>query len=216
MPQNKIQERFPRLFGTIKKRFPPINHAFDVPVNCKLNLGKLYARPATRATHAAVQRLLHDACWPSRSCKWTVSSISDFSPIYSMPDKRDFIGQYFSVKLGRSVRYESIEKRRFLKKLELAHSVVWYVENPFVVPYSDELCARIHVPDVLVWLRDKRMVVCRTEPAHLMKDELGSARWQALMAHCHQLGWGLLFTDGEHSHLELARRDGARGTCFTR
>lgn len=201
-------EKFKRLLGTIKKRFPPIRHAFDIPVNCRLRLSKLYARPASRATHASVQRLLNDASWPVRSLKWTVSSISEFAPIYSASDKRDFIGQYFSSKLGRSVRYESIEKRRFLKKLELAHAVVWYVENPFVVPYCDESWPRLMVPDVLVWLRDKRMVVCRTEPSSLMQDEMQSARWEALRLHCHNRGWGLLLTDGEHSHQELTRRSG--------
>lgn len=197
MPHVKHHKN-PHRLSPIRHRYFDLKHLFDIPINCRFRMNKLFSRPVARSLQVSILRLLNKSIFASRPVKWTLDSISDYVPTCAVaPNSPKHVGQFFSVKLGRVVKYRSLEKRRFLRKLEKSHCVVWYVEEPFVVAYcSEQGKATIHVPDVLVWLRDRRMVVCRLESVESMNREIQTARWAALNQYCKDAGWGLLLTDG--------------------
>lgn len=181
----------------------PVAHLFDLPVNCRFRFNKLMLRSSGHHAHVSLMRLFNSARWPSRVTRWNIDSINHIAPIH-LPSRR-FIGQFFSKKLGRPVMYESYSKRQFLRRLERAHAVLWYVEHPVSLPYCAAGKAFVHVPDVLVWLRDERVLMCEVRNPGGMAKELLTPRWNALTEYCQAAGWGLLLTDGEFSERELNR-----------
>ncbi len=192
----------------------PVRNLYDLPVNCRFRLNKLFIRNPGHHAHVSLMRLFNFAIWPKRLTRWTVDSINNVTPL-TLPSAR-YVGQFFSAKLGRAVRYESLAKRQFFRRLEKAHSVLWYVERPVSIAYCQDGRAFLHVPDALVWLRDERIVMCEIKAPAEMRAEMQSPRWQTLSDYCDEAGWGLLLTDGEFSAKELDRHGFNDSTVYSR
>lgn len=63
-------------------------------------------------------------------------------------------GSFASMRLGRSVRFDSLLERDFFLVLDLHPSVVWFEEQPMKIPWIDSSgLHRVYVPDVLVRFR---------------------------------------------------------------
>lgn len=187
-------------FGFKRKLKISVGHKFDLPVNCRFGLGRLVTKRASRAEHASLTRLFSSAMWPSKKTRWDIDSITKIVPV-QLP-AANYIGQFFSTKLGRVVRYECEEQRNFFRRLERAHSVLWYVERPLTIPFFHEGRALLHVPTVMVWLRNERVILCEISAVNKVANALHSSVRDALLQYCVQAGWGALITDGTRLLIE--------------
>jgi len=93
-------------------------------------------------------------------------------------------GSLASVRLGRSVRFDSLLERDFFLVLDLHPTVVWFEEQPMKIPWVDAGGAkRVYVPDVLVTFREGQFLHRRVGRPLLVelkhRDDLGK-NWDAL------------------------------------
>jgi len=112
------------------------------------------------------------------------------------PESVGLSGSFFSKKMFRDVQYESHLELQFLLKLEQAKDIVFYQEQPLVIPYQLEGLARNYYPDVFFAFEDGRGVVVEIKPRYQMALYENLTKWSALYTFCLQNGWGLLVTDG--------------------
>jgi hypothetical protein len=108
-------------------------------------------------------------------------------------------GSFFSEKMFRDVQYESHLELQFLLKLEQAKDIIFYQEQPFIIPYQFEGLPRNYYPDVFFAFEDGRGVVVEIKPRYQMALYKNLIKWSALYTFCIQNGWGLLATDGKRS-----------------
>ena len=79
-----------------------------------------------------------------------------------------------SKKLGRTVACESGVEQRVFSWLERSPEVLWYQEQPSVVPYTLDGKARLYYPDVAVWDGEHRVVVVEVKPLMAVAEEIES------------------------------------------
>ncbi len=111
-------------------------------------------------------------------------------------DSEGKVGIFFSEKMGREVQYESLLELQFLLKLEKIKEVVFYQEQPFVIPYELGGLRRIYYPDIFFFIKDGRGVVVEVKPRYQMALYENLIKWSALRKFCVQNGWGYLIIDG--------------------
>jgi hypothetical protein len=113
------------------------------------------------------------------------------------PNGEGISGCFFSEKLSRNIQYESHLELQFLLKLEHARNIVFYQEQPFVIPYQFDGHARNYYPDLFFALEDGRGVVVEIKPLYQMALYQNLTKWSAVLKFCASKGWGLLVTDGK-------------------
>ena len=116
-------------------------------------------------------------------------------------------GKFFSRKMEREVQYESQLEFNFFYRLEKMSEVIFFQEQPFVVPYEIDGKNRNYYPDVLFVLEDGRGVVVEIKPTFMMPIEINLIKFNALEKFCAEKGLGLLFTDGRKSIQEVCQTD---------
>ena len=97
----------------------------------------------------------------------------------------------------RDIQYESHLELQFLLKLEQAKDIVFYQEQPYVIPYQLEGLARNYYPDLFFAFEDGRGVVVEIKPPYQMALYCNLTKWSALYRFCALRGWGMLVTDGK-------------------
>ncbi len=112
-------------------------------------------------------------------------------------------GQFYSSKTNSVVEYESGLELRFLQQLDSTASVVYYLEQPFVIPYFYDGKNHDYYPDIFLILNDGSGVVVEIKPLKQMCLEQNLVKWRAMRGFCEQNGFGFLITDGVHSVREI-------------
>jgi DNA-binding CsgD family transcriptional regulator len=153
-----------------------------------------------------LKNLLPYIIWPSGvTKKFDWSELSRKREV--SPDGEGVSGRFFSEKMIRDIQYESHLELQFLLKLEQAKDIVFYQEQPLVIPYQLEGLARNYYPDVFFAFEDGRGVVVEIKPRYQMALYENLTKWSALHKFCLQNGWGLLVTDGSRPFQKLQHHE---------
>jgi hypothetical protein len=90
-------------------------------------------------------------------------------------------------------------------RLALTHAkdIVFYQEQPFVIPYQLDGLARNYYPDLFFAFEDGRGVVVEIKPRYQMALYENLIKWSALYKFCALKGWGMLVTDGKRPFQNL-------------
>jgi hypothetical protein len=152
-----------------------------------------------------LRRLLVAAQWPPQPALWQGDGRGEYQCTREVSD-RENSGQFRSAKLGRAVAYESGLEHRFLQLCEASPDVIWYQEQPLVIPYIFAGAWRDYHPDVLVQLADGRRLLVELKHLFEMAIALTQAKHAAAWRWCTAHGTGLLITDLRDTHIELMRR----------
>lgn len=112
------------------------------------------------------------------------------------PESHGQVGAFESEKLGRPVQYESQLEQQFLLRLEQSTDVIYYLEQPFRIPYNADSGDRVYIPDVFFVLADNRGVVAEIKPRHQIVLSENLRKWPVLRDFCKKKGYGRLITDG--------------------
>jgi len=100
-----------------------------------------------------------------------------------------------SKKLGRTVACESGMELRVFSWLERSPDVLWYQEQPTVVPYVLDGKSRFYYPDAAVWDNEHRVVVVEVKPLFMMYRMETAAKAIAALNHFGPQGMGYLLVD---------------------
>jgi hypothetical protein len=152
-----------------------------------------------------LRRLLAAAQWPPQPALWLGDGRGEYQRTREVSD-RENCGQFRSAKLGRAVAYESGLEHRFLQLCEASPDVIWYQEQPLVIPYIFDGSWRDYHPDVLVQLADGRRLLAELKHLFEMAIALTQAKHAAAWRWCTAHGTGLLITDLRDTHIELMQR----------
>lgn len=147
-----------------------------------------------------LEALIEDVIWPPVLKYYEVGRFIDHVPFpSSVHGPENKYGQFDSKKLGRKVSFDSLLERTYLLKLEHADSVVYYLEQPFLVNYEFEGKPRKYRPDIFFLLEDGRGIVVEIKPRFNMALQNNLAKWSALRRYCANNGYGLIVTEGNCS-----------------
>lgn len=156
-----------------------------------------------------LEELFEKIIWPEEMVAYPADYLQSFSPQrgkHSTNSKeRSTTGERFSAKLGRMLFYESVLENRFFRMLDLSHHVYTYCEQPFRLSVNLGKRTVTYTPDVLVQLKDGRCVVVEIKPLTNMVETEVQRKFQILAAHCRELGWGVLLSDGRGDITSLYR-----------
>jgi hypothetical protein len=119
------------------------------------------------------------------------------------PNGEGVTGSFFSEKMFRDIQYESHLELQFLLRLEHAKDIVFYQEQPFVIPYQLDGLARNYYPDLFFAFEDGRGVVVEIKLRYQMALYENLIKWSALYKFCALKGWGMLVTDGKRPFQNL-------------
>ena len=150
------------------------------------------------------KHLVEPAWWPSWNGSLATRGYVRVRDVAS--DGLGQAGSFASAKLGRDVQYESMMEFGLLRALDAAPFVSHYQEQPVAIPYQWAGHNRHYVPDVLVWLNDRRAILVEVKPALRMLDDQNQAKLWAAHRWCTENGVGLLYTDGHVGSRQLRCR----------
>ena len=169
-------------------------------------------RTAARREQAALaragkplRRLLAAARWPPEPAAWHGDGRGEHQRTREVHDW-EHSGQFLSAKLGRAVAYESGLEHRFLQLCEDNPDVIWYQEQPLIIPYTFAGIRRDYHPDVLVQLNDGRRLLAELKHLFEMATALSQAKHAAAWRWCSLHRAGLLITDLRITHTQLMQR----------
>ena len=110
---------------------------------------------------------------------------------------KNIIGRFPSVKLGRSVEFESLIERDYIYLLDFDTAVTWFAEQPFTIEYQHEGKKLTYTPDFHV-IRDGQQIVVECKPAKYVNSAINQRKFQAARAWCEAKGWHFeVATDAE-------------------
>jgi len=119
-------------------------------------------------------------------------------------------GRFYSHKVGRLVRYESLNEKYLLKVLEVDPSVTTYCEQPLTIDYPYNNKVSTYTPDVLAEHINgtKTLFEAKSQQELDQKDPRLEAKLQAAHHYCHKLGWEFkVITENIKTSAEFARAD---------
>lgn len=96
---------------------------------------------------------------------------------------RRFRGYFPSVKMGRTVHWESLLEKDALLLLELSPGVVAYQEQPVVIEYFDGEQMREYIPDLSVILHDGTVRHIEVKPADQLAKPSIREKYEAIAKH---------------------------------
>lgn len=138
---------------------------------------------------------MKDMDWTSKS--WNEED-EQFSPKRKVDNKLSWIihhliGSFHSVKMDRTVMYESLGECLFYFYLELDHSVMRYYDQPVEVKFRSlkkdgDIKEWVHVPDVLVFRNGSTpfLYQIKENPSNTPKHELINRR---CIGYANEKGW---------------------------
>jgi len=119
-------------------------------------------------------------------------------------------GRFYSHKVGRLVRYESLNEKYLLKVLEVDPSVTTYCEQPLTIDYMYNNKMSTYTPDVLAEHINgtKTLFEAKSQQELDKKNPRLEAKIQAAHHYCHELGWEFkVVTEEIKMSAEFARAD---------
>ncbi|MDL5366803.1 sigma factor-like helix-turn-helix DNA-binding protein [Xanthomonas sp. NCPPB 2654] len=119
----------------------------------------------------------------------------------------DIAGSYHSVKLGRSVQYESGLELAVISLLEKSEHVAYYQEQPAVIRYAFRKKHYIYYPDLLIATTDGRCLLAEVKPTAHMALSINRAKADAARAWAHAQGWGWLVLNENHTFRQIAQHE---------
>lgn len=147
--------------------------------------------------------------WPTSNM--TNLEITDFQALVrkrnvSLAGKGN-AGNFQSKKTNRLVEYESELEHDFFQRLEQVDEVLYYQEQPLEIPYTYEGKNYLYFPDVLVILKDRKVVVVEIKPIFGMALHINLVKWTALKKYCNSNGFGFLVTDGKYAIQQIMHHE---------
>lgn len=115
-------------------------------------------------------------------------------------------GSVYSPKLRRQVPFESMNECKFLNMLEKMEEVVWYQEQPLVIPYEWKGKETLYYPDFCVGLADGRYFIAEVKELFEVLQHQNAEKLRALWSFCLENGLGLLVIDGTKTIQEICGR----------
>ena len=109
-------------------------------------------------------------------------------------DTESYRGDFYSSKMKKKIQYESQLEKEILSLLEESPQVVFYVVQPFKIPYY-YLKQRNYIPDIFCVLDDGKGVVIEVKPRFNMVLNLNLQKYYRLKNFCEENGYGMLVTD---------------------
>ncbi|MFL0250646.1 sigma factor-like helix-turn-helix DNA-binding protein [Clostridium neuense] len=109
-------------------------------------------------------------------------------------DGDGYCGEFYSNKMGKKIQYESQLEKEILSLLEESPKVLFYVAQPFKIPYF-YLKQRNYTPDIFCVLDDGKGAVIEVKPTFNMVLELNLQKYYVLRKFCEENGYGMLVTD---------------------
>jgi hypothetical protein len=152
--------------------------------------------------------LIQFAIWPSETQKISFEVLSSFRRSRDVSHDGDGnAGFYFSDKLNREVQYESELELNFLEILETSTEVVFYQEQPFKIPYSENGEDKNYYPDIFFVMKNNQAIVVEIKPYFQMALQNNLDKWAALKQFCIKHCFGMLITDGRNSIQQVMRHE---------
>lgn len=111
-------------------------------------------------------------------------------------------GIFFSKKLNRDVCYESYIEYTFLIILENCNDIVFYQEQPFIIPYTKGGKEYNYYPDVFFVFNNGHGVITEIKPKSFMSINRNMIKYRALWKYCKENGYGFLVTDARNISLK--------------
>jgi len=96
---------------------------------------------------------------------------------------RRFRGYFPSVKMGRTVHWESLLEKDALLLLELSPGVAAYQEQPEVIEYFDGKQFREYIPDLKLILQDGTIRYLEVKPADQLVRPSIRQKYEAIALH---------------------------------
>ena len=142
--------------------------------------------------------------WPDAASKAIFNGVQFFaSPPESLSGRKRLTGNFFdpeaphfrSDKLTRTVACESNLESRVLSWLERSPDILWYQEQPAVVPYVIDGVNCNYFPDAAAWDSAHRIVIVEAKPIFHMFRRETLIKALAALRHFEPHGMGYLLVD---------------------
>ena len=142
--------------------------------------------------------------WADAASKTIFSGVQFFdSPPESLRSRKRLTGNYFdplapnfrSDKLARTVACESYLENRVLSWLEKSPDILWYQEQPAVVPYAIDGMNTNYFPDAAAWDHTHRVVILEAKPLYYMFRRETLIKALGALRHFEPQGMGYLLVD---------------------
>ncbi|MCS3233310.1 hypothetical protein NXW89_29915 [Bacteroides thetaiotaomicron] len=109
--------------------------------------------------------------WFDHVKSWTLEEIHQITPHRNYDPNKKYLeseaGEFYSNKLQRNVFYESMLEKKFYKRLEKSHEVIYYVEQGITITYDRGK----YTPDAIVFLDDGKGFVVEIKPLTEMANQ---------------------------------------------
>lgn len=180
---------------------------------CKAAGASTQSRELEQTAREAVSRTCRDPDlygrwgldhWTDAASKTVFNGVQFFaSPPESLRSRKRLTGNYFdplapnfrSEKLGRTVACESYLENRVLSWLEKSPEVLWYQEQPAVVPYVIDGMNTRYFPDAAAWDSTRRIVIVEAKPLYYMFRRETLIKALGALRHFEPQGMGYLLVD---------------------
>ncbi|MCD8185705.1 MAG: Tn7 transposase TnsA N-terminal domain-containing protein [Rikenellaceae bacterium] len=146
------------------------------------------------------QTLFQKIIWFSNQQSFNIDYFDLLLPRQTIcSDPRFLNGHFYSAKCGRNIQYESGLELEFIRLLESASSVRFYVEQPVRIPYRRGKKKLTYTPDFGIYFHSGAFILAEIKPLHAMLEDRVQTKMEGLIEFCRQRGFGLLLTDGRHT-----------------
>jgi hypothetical protein len=142
--------------------------------------------------------------WSDATSKAIFNGVQSYaSPPESLSGRKRLTGNFFdpgaphfrSEKLTRTVACESNLENRILSWLERSPDILWYQEQPTVVPYVIDGMNCTYFPDAAAWDSTHRIVIVEAKPLFYMFRRETLIKALAALRHFEPQGMGYLLVD---------------------
>ncbi|HJQ24667.1 MAG TPA: TnsA endonuclease N-terminal domain-containing protein [Blastocatellia bacterium] len=104
---------------------------------------------------------------------------------------RKIVGKFASLKMRRTVSWESQIERDYLYLLEFDTEVLFYLEQPFRIRYLRSNKVHYYTPDFLVRRKEKKQII-EVKPDAQVKKEENDLLFRTIAPICQQQGYEFL------------------------
>lgn len=115
--------------------------------------------------------IINKIIWFDHVKSWTLEEIHQITPHRNYDPNKKYLeseaGEFYSNKLQRNVFYESMLEKKFYKRLEKSHEVIYYAEQGITITYDRGK----YTPDAIVFLDDGKGFVVEIKPLTEMANQ---------------------------------------------
>ena len=190
------------------------NHLSEYPIETLFDLAQLYFKQDysiiktwkreiketstifPKKQNSQLTDITNKIIWFDHVKSWTLEEIHQITPHRNYDPNKKYLeseaGEFYSNKLQRNVFYESMLEKKFYKRLEKSHEVIYYVEQGITITYDRGK----YTPDAIVFLDDGKGFVVEIKPLTEMANQSVQKKFKALLDFCEETGLGATLTDG--------------------